>query len=105
MAQICTIGGVAAFPNLGGYHASKWSLEGLTESLVQEVAGFGIKVTLVEPGKFDTDWASASATAAEAQPQYSAIHKAMAQRRGAPSPKPVGFGSAVLKVVDARSPL
>ena len=45
-----TIGGIMAFPNLGGYHASKWALEGLTESLRQEVASFGIKVTLVEPG-------------------------------------------------------
>jgi NAD(P)-dependent dehydrogenase (short-subunit alcohol dehydrogenase family) len=104
--QISTIGGVAAFPTLGGYHASKWALEGLTESLAQEVAGFGIKVTLVEPGGFDTDWAGASATVAEAQPQYSALHNAMAERRGAPSPKPVGFGPAILKVVEAeKAPL
>lgn len=53
--QISTVGGVAAFPNLGGYHASKWALEGLTESLAQEISGFGIKVTLVEPGAFGTD--------------------------------------------------
>jgi len=104
--QISTIGGVAAFPTLGGYHASKWALEGLTESLAQEVAGFGIKVTLIEPGGFDTDWASTSATVADAQPQYAPIHDAMAQRAGAPSPKPIGFGSAILKVVDAeKAPL
>jgi NAD(P)-dependent dehydrogenase (short-subunit alcohol dehydrogenase family) len=104
--QISTIGGVAAFPTLGGYHASKWALEGLTESLAQEVAGFGVKVTLVEPGGFDTDWAGASATVAEAQSQYAAIHAAMSERAGAPSPKPVGFGSAILKVVDAeKAPL
>jgi NAD(P)-dependent dehydrogenase (short-subunit alcohol dehydrogenase family) len=104
--QISTIGGVAAFPTLGGYHASKWALEGLTESLAQEVAPFGIKVTLIEPGGFDTDWNGASATVAEHLPQYEPIHDAMAQRRGDPSPKPVGFGSAILKVVDAdKAPL
>jgi len=105
--QISTIGGIAAFPSLGGYHASKWALEGLTESLSQEVAGFGIKVTLVEPGGFDTDWMSASATVADAQPQYQGLHDAMAKNMGgAPQPKPVGFGSAILKVVDAeKAPL
>jgi len=103
--QISTIGGIGAFPTLGGYHASKWALEGLSESLAQEVAGFGIKVTLVEPGGFDTDWGSASATVAEAQPQYAAIHEGMAaQRANSASPKPVGFGSAILKVVDAEKP-
>ncbi len=87
--QISTIGGVAAFPTLGGYHASKWALEGMTEALAQEVGGFGIKVTLVEPGGFDTDWGSASATVADALPQYAPLHAAMTQRSGAPSPKPV----------------
>jgi NAD(P)-dependent dehydrogenase (short-subunit alcohol dehydrogenase family) len=105
--QISTIGGVAAFPGLGGYHASKWALEGLTESLAQEVAGFGIKVTLIEPGGFDTDWNGASATTADALPEYAPLHDAMAQNMaGAPQPKPVGFGSAILKVVDAeKAPL
>jgi NAD(P)-dependent dehydrogenase (short-subunit alcohol dehydrogenase family) len=104
--QISTIGGIAAFPSLGGYHASKWALEGMTEALAQEVAGFGIKVTLVEPGGFDTDWGSASAVVADAKPQYQGLHDAMASRRGAPQPKPVGFGSAILKVIDAeKAPL
>lgn len=104
--QISTIGGVAAFPTLGGYHASKWALEGLTESLSQEIAGFGIKVTLIEPGGFDTDWGSASAVVADAQPQYEAIHTAMTSMAGAPQPKPIGFGSAILKVIDAgKAPL
>ncbi|TFB15973.1 SDR family oxidoreductase [Microbacterium sp. 3H14] len=105
--QISTIGGVAAFPSLGGYHASKWALEGLTESLAQEVAGFGIKVTLVEPGGFATDWAGSSAVSADALPAYAPLHEAMAARMaGTVSPEPVGFGSAILKVVDAeKAPL
>ncbi|MFI5937887.1 SDR family NAD(P)-dependent oxidoreductase [Actinoplanes sp. NPDC051494] len=104
--QISTIGGVAAFPSLGGYHASKWALEGLTEALAQEVSGFGIKVTLVEPGGFDTDWSGASAVLADAQPQYAPLHEGMAARMAGGSPKPVGFGSAILKIVDAeKAPL
>ncbi|RSM70857.1 short-chain dehydrogenase/reductase [Actinoplanes sp. ATCC 53533] len=104
--QISTIGGVAAFPSLGGYHASKWALEGLTEALAQEVSGFGIKVTLVEPGGFDTDWSGASAVFADAQPQYAPLHEGMAAQMAGGSPKPVGFGSAILKIVDAeKAPL
>ena len=101
--QISTIGGVLAFPLLGGYHASKWALEGLTESLAQEVAGFGIKVTLVEPGGFDTDSMGSSATFGAPQPQYDAARAAMAgAQAGTFIPKPVGFGSAIGKIVDAE---
>ncbi|ANP74482.1 SDR family oxidoreductase [Cryobacterium arcticum] len=102
--QISSIGGLVAFPNLGGYHASKWALEALSDSLAQEVAGFGIKVTLIEPGGFDTDWSSASAVVADAQPQYAPLHEGMAaQRATSVQPKPVGFGAAILKVVDAET--
>lgn len=102
--QVSTIGGVAAFPSLGGYHASKWALEGLTESLAQEVAGFGIKVTLVEPGGFDTDWAGSSAVFAAPLPAYATLHTALAAQYTANvSPKPVGFGTAIIKVVDAET--
>lgn len=105
IVQISTIGGVAAFPTLGGYHASKWALEGLSESLAQEVAGFGVAVTLVEPGAFATDWSGSSAVVADPLPQYTPLHDGMAQAQAAAeSPEPVGFGSAILKVVDAEEP-
>ena len=83
--QISTIGGVVAFPNLGGYHASKWALEGLTESLAQEVAGQGIKVTLIEPGGFTTDWAGSSAVRADAMPSTT---RSARHRRRRPQPRP-----------------
>jgi NAD(P)-dependent dehydrogenase (short-subunit alcohol dehydrogenase family) len=102
--QISTIGGVIAFPMLGGYHASKWALEGLSDSLSQEVAGLGIKVTIVEPGGFDTDWNKASATFAEPLPEYDDVRAAMGQRTGDfKSPKPIGFGPAILKIADAET--
>jgi NAD(P)-dependent dehydrogenase (short-subunit alcohol dehydrogenase family) len=102
--QISTIGGIAAFPMLGGYHASKWALEGFTESLAQEVAGFGIKVTLVEPGGFATDWAGSSAVWGEKNPAYDEVKANFFGRAGAAQPEPVGFGTAILKVVDAEQP-
>jgi NAD(P)-dependent dehydrogenase (short-subunit alcohol dehydrogenase family) len=101
--QISTMGGIVAFPTLGAYHASKWALEGMTDALAQEVAGFGIKVTLVEPGGFATDWSGASAIVAGAHPAYAALHENMAARRAqVVLPEPVGFKSAILKVVDAE---
>src|ERR1019366_4752680 len=52
--QISSIGGISAFPTVGAYHASKWALEGFSQALSQEVADFGIKVTLIEPGGYST---------------------------------------------------
>ena len=109
--QISTIGGLVAFPNLGGYHASKWALEGLSESLAQEVAGQGIKVTLVEPGGFNTDWSGNSAVHATRKPEYDGLRKASAEASAAnpdsPMRKlgdPVAAGKAILKIVDAENP-
>ena len=103
--QVSTIGGVAAFPSLGGYHASKWALEGLTESLAQEVAGFGIKVTLVEPGAYSTDWAGSSAAHADQLPQYDGLRGMMAERQGSMQVgDPIAAGRAILKLVDADEP-
>jgi NAD(P)-dependent dehydrogenase (short-subunit alcohol dehydrogenase family) len=108
IVQISTIGGVAAFPNLGGYHASKWALEGLTESLAQEIAPFGIKVTLVEPGGYATDWSGSSAVHTTPQPQYDGLRKALAeQQQHIPASyfgDPAAAGPALLKVVDAEQP-
>jgi NAD(P)-dependent dehydrogenase (short-subunit alcohol dehydrogenase family) len=102
--QVSSIGGVTAFPTLSAYHASKWALEGYSESLAQELAGFGIRVTIVEPGGFDTDWAGSSATFVEPMPEYAGVRKALSEVFATPSPKPVGFGEAILEVVDADHP-
>ncbi|WP_068062109.1 SDR family oxidoreductase [Nocardia xishanensis] len=105
IVQISTIGGVTTFPTLGGYHASKWALEGLTESLAKEVAGFGIKVTLVEPGGFATDWAGSSAVLAEPMPVYDGVRAAVAKQfESAVLGDPVAAGRALLRIVDAAEP-
>ncbi|MDQ0472210.1 oxidoreductase [Labrys wisconsinensis] len=60
IVNFSSIGGLAAFPATGYYHATKFAVEALSESLAQEVAPLGIKVTIVEPAGFRTDWAGAS---------------------------------------------
>ncbi|OKP83970.1 short-chain dehydrogenase/reductase [Paenibacillus helianthi] len=62
-----SIGGLASFPTLGYYHATKYALEGISESLAQEVASFNIHVTLIEPGAFRTDWGGRSSVKTETQ--------------------------------------
>ena len=105
--QVSSIGGISAFPLVGMYHASKWALEGFSQSLAQEVAGFGIFVTLVEPGGFSTDWSGSSSKRSEPLADYAELHKAVeaarAQRSVAPG-DPVATRGAILKVVDADRP-
>ncbi len=57
IVQISSHGGVKAFAGFGIYNASKFALEGFSEAMAQEVAPFGIKVTMVEPGPFRTNFA------------------------------------------------
>ncbi|WP_369130967.1 SDR family oxidoreductase [Modestobacter roseus] len=106
--QVSSIGGISAFPNIGIYNASKWALEALTQSLAAEVADFGIKVTLIEPGGYSTDWGGASAKHATPNPAYDEYReKAAEQRRqrlGGTPGDPVATRAAVLAVVDAEHP-
>ena len=62
-----SIGGLRSFTATGFYHATKFAVEGLSESLSQEVAPLGIKVLIVEPGPFRTDWAGRSTARTETQ--------------------------------------
>ena len=105
--QVSSIGGITAFPLVGIYHASKWALEGLSQSLAQEVAGFGIHVTLIEPGGFDTDWSGPSSTISQALPDYAELHQQVAEvrkQRWAKPGDPKASAAALLKVVDAERP-
>jgi NAD(P)-dependent dehydrogenase (short-subunit alcohol dehydrogenase family) len=103
--QISSIGGITAFPAVGLYHASKWGLEGLSQSLAAEVAGFGIKVTIVEPGGFATDWEGASARHASHLPAYEGGRDAVRAIRGkVVTADPASTGPAMLKIVDAENP-
>lgn len=80
--QISSTGGQVSLPLGGGYHASKFALEGLSDSLAQEVAGFGIKVTVVEPSFYATDGAAGAVNSA-ADPSTTASARASSR-----SPRP-----------------
>ncbi|MFF0188465.1 SDR family oxidoreductase [Streptomyces sp. NPDC005244] len=105
--QVSSIGGISAFPLVGIYHASKWALEGMSQALAQEVAPFGIKVTLIEPGGFATDWAGSSSSTSEPLPAYADFHKEVQEQRrkrvGTPG-DPAASAAAVLEIVDADEP-
>jgi NAD(P)-dependent dehydrogenase (short-subunit alcohol dehydrogenase family) len=60
IVNISSMGGFIGFPGSGYYAATKFAVEGLSESLSKEVAPFGVKVLIVEPGPFRTDWAGRS---------------------------------------------
>jgi len=103
--QVSSIGGISAFTTVGAYHASKWALEGFSQSLSQEVAGFGIDVTLIEPGGYSTDWSGPSAKHSEENPAYAGVREAAKSRPSAANPgDPTATRGAILKVVDAEEP-
>lgn len=104
--QVSSIGGISAFMNTGAYHASKWALEGLSQSLAAEVADFGISVTLIEPTGYATDWAGSSAKHATPRPAYEQVREQAARaraRRFTPG-DPSATRDAVLTLVDTPNP-
>ena len=67
IVNLSSIGGLCGFPALGYYNATKFAVEGLSEALWQEVEPLGIKVMVVEPSGFRTDWAGRSAHESKVQ--------------------------------------
>ncbi len=101
--QTSSIGGLMTFPNVGLYHASKFALEGFSEALAQEVADFGIHVTLIEPGGYDTDFLGSSSAQSKKIDAYDIIRdkpRSTSANRG----NPEATGDAILKIVDAENP-
>lgn len=104
--QVSSVLGVATLPVLGIYNATKFAVEGLSETLAAEVKDFGINVTLVEPNGFATDWANSSAIHAKAIPAYDAVKAAF--EHGMSDTDSFGIpeatADAILKLVDAPQP-
>jgi NAD(P)-dependent dehydrogenase (short-subunit alcohol dehydrogenase family) len=103
--QLSSVLGVATAPILGIYNASKFAVEGLSESLAAEVKGFGIKISLVEPNGFSTDWGSASAVHSTALPQYDQL-KTDQQARFTEDffGYPEATTDAIFKLIDSENP-
>ena len=102
-----SIGGLRSFASTGFYHATKFALEGLSESLALEVAPLGIKVLLVEPGPFRTDWAgrSTSKTPVKIDDYQETVGKRMEvsqKASGKQQGDPVRGCEAIIKAVEAK---
>ncbi|MEU4542609.1 SDR family NAD(P)-dependent oxidoreductase [Nonomuraea dietziae] len=108
--QMSSAAGLIAVGLGGAYHASKWALEGLNDALAQEVADFGIKVTVVEPGGFATRSGKnpdplANGHVAEANPIYDGLRQRLAGFAGKqPAGDPAAAAQALLKIVDSDDP-
>lgn len=103
--QLSSILGLVTLPVLGLYNASKFAVEGLSQTLATEVKGFGINVTLVEPNGFATDWAGASSAHTVEIPEYDGVRAAF--RAGLTDDAfgdPEATTGAVLKLIDSKNP-
>lgn len=99
-----SIAGVVTFPTAGVYNATKWATEALGETLAKEVAEFGIRVTLIEPGSFATDWNGSSASHATHRPEYAPLRERIAASYGKHQrAEPKASAGAVLAVADATT--
>ena len=104
LLQVTSLGGITAFPGIGAYHASKWALEGLSQSLAAEAAAFGIKVTMIEPGGYATDWLGPSSARSTENPAYAGVREAQRADWADQPGDPAATRAAILKVVDAENP-
>ena len=109
IVNISSIGGIRAFPAVGYYNATKFAVVGLSEALALEVAPLGIKVTIVEPSGFRTDWAGRSAN--EAPTQIADYAETAGKNRGnlrgysGKQPgNPVKAAEAIIAAVEAKEP-
>jgi NAD(P)-dependent dehydrogenase (short-subunit alcohol dehydrogenase family) len=101
---VSSIGGVIGFPTGGIYAATKFAVEGMTEALAGEVASFGIKVSIIEPGSFATGFRS-SIKAAPAMAEYEPVRQAvLGSFKPEMSGDPAATAAAILKLVDADKP-
>ena len=109
IVNISSIGGMVAFPGVGFYNATKFAVTGYSEALAKETAPLGIKVTVVAPSGFRTDWAGRSANnskividdyAATAHTNQNTIRGYSGNQPG----DPVRAAKAIIKAVEADEP-
>jgi NAD(P)-dependent dehydrogenase (short-subunit alcohol dehydrogenase family) len=107
--NIASVGGLVGNPGSGYYAATKFGVVGFSEALSKEVAGFGIKVTVVEPGPFRTDWAGRSLqSSAERIDAYAqSVHARLDQVSGYSGRQPgdpVRAAEAMIMIVNSPEP-
>ncbi|TCO48531.1 NADP-dependent 3-hydroxy acid dehydrogenase YdfG [Kribbella antiqua] len=107
--QFSSVGGrVGGTPGMGAYQTAKFAVEGFSEVLNNEVKPFGVKVTIIEPGAFRTDWGGTSMTIAPVGPDYDETVGAMNRYRletdGTQPGDPAKAAAAILTIVALDNP-
>ncbi|MFF8271808.1 oxidoreductase [Streptomyces sp. NPDC016562] len=108
VVQMSSMGGRLSFAGVGAYSATKFALEGLSEALAVEVAPFGIKVLIAEPGSFRTSFAGGDALGQTAEmPEYAetvgAVRTGLPERDGKQPGDPAKAAAAILKALDSEN--
>ncbi len=107
--NISSVGGLVGNPSAGYYNATKFAVEGLSEALAKEVEPLGIRVTVVEPGPFRTDWAGRSLkqvrTPIEAYAKTSGARRAqISGYSGRQAGDPARAALAIISIVESPTP-
>jgi NAD(P)-dependent dehydrogenase (short-subunit alcohol dehydrogenase family) len=109
IVNISSIGGLVSFPAVGFYNATKYAVDGLSESLAKETQPLGIKVTIVAPSGFRTDWAGRSANDSnikidDYQNTAGANQQSIRGYSGNQPGDPVRAAKAIVKAVESENP-
>lgn len=109
IVQVSSHAGVKAFPGFGIYSASKFALEGLSEAMAQELNPLGVRVLIVEPGPFRTNFAGGSLQKAaleidDYQDTAGSFRKKLSSVHGKQEGSPEKAAQAILDVVNAQDP-
>jgi len=106
--QISSVGGRIASVGLAAYQSAKWAVEGFSSVLAQEVAPFGIKVTIIEPGGLRTDWAGSSMTIPPVsdpyQPTVGARVRMMEEHSGQQAGDPAKAARVIMQIAEIDDP-
>jgi NAD(P)-dependent dehydrogenase (short-subunit alcohol dehydrogenase family) len=106
--QFSSVGGRVGTPGLAAYQTAKFGVEGFSEVLAREVEPLGIKVTIIEPGGFATDWAGSSMHITEPSEPYQEtvgrLHNTFRQQGGVSAGDPAKAAQAVITIVNEEKP-
>ncbi|MBE7212387.1 MAG: oxidoreductase [Gluconacetobacter diazotrophicus] len=109
IVNVTSMGGFITMPGIAYYCGSKFALEGISEVLAKEVAGFGVKVTALAPGSFRTDWAGrsmvrADRSVADYDSLFDPIRQARQQKSGQQAGDPAKAAQVLLQLVASENP-
>ncbi len=109
IVNIASIGGLVGFPGVGFYNATKFAVDGYSEALAKETAPLGIKVTVINPSGFRTDWAGRSANNSQIviddyKDTAEANNPAIRGYSGKQPGDPERAAKAIVKAVEAENP-